>query len=95
MLQYTLLFKSSKLYFFKEINTFIQQACDEWITRDSKDIVRIFFFFYFLFFKESKKKVLQVQKNILRSTTVSTLIINQYIRMISEGARDTEDWSNG
>ncbi len=23
-----------------------------------------------------------------------TLIINQHIRMISEGSRDTEDWSN-
>ncbi len=41
--------------------------------------------------KESKKKV---SKKILSSTTVSTLIINQYIRMISEGSCDTEDWSN-
>ncbi len=30
----------------------------------------------------------------LRSTTVSTLIINQNIRMISEGSWDTEDWRN-
>ncbi len=30
----------------------------------------------------------------LSSTTVSTLIKNQYIRIISEESCDTEDWSN-
>ncbi len=30
----------------------------------------------------------------LSSTRVSTRIINQFIRMISEGSCDTEDWSN-
>ncbi len=49
--------------------------------------------FNFLLIKESKKKVSQVP-TILSSTTVSTLIINQHIRMISEGSCDTEDWSN-
>ncbi len=43
---------------------------------------------------ESKKKVSLVPKKILSNTTVSTLIINQHIRMISEESCDTEDWSN-
>ncbi len=43
---------------------------------------------------ESKKKVSLVPKKILSSTTVSTLKINQHIRMISEESCDTEDWSN-
>ncbi len=30
----------------------------------------------------------------LSSTTVSTIIINHHIIMISEGSCDTEDWSN-
>ncbi len=61
----------------------------------------------FLFIKESLKNVNGSNKTvfaeILRSNSVSTLIIirdvswaaNQHIRMISEGSRDTEDWSNG
>ncbi len=43
-------------------------------------------FFIFLKYHGSQK--------ILSSTTVSTLIINQHIRMISEGSCDTEDCSN-
>ncbi len=35
---------------------------------------------------------MQIKKII--ETTVSTLIINQHIIMISEGSCDTEDWSN-
>ncbi len=46
-----------------------------------------FLTFYSSFIQESLKK-------ILSSTTDSTLIINQHIRMISEGSCDTEDWSN-
>ncbi len=48
---------------------------------------------FFLTFYSSKKNV-SGSKKILSSTTVSTLIINQHIRMISEGSCDTEDWSN-
>ncbi len=43
--------------------------------------------------KNQRKKFHMFQKH-LSSTTVSTLIINQHIRMISEGSCDTEDWSN-
>ncbi len=39
-------------------------------------------------------KKIQVPKKILSRTTVSALIINQCVRMISEGSCDTEDWSN-
>ncbi len=60
-------------------------------------IVRKYFNFeqmlFFLTFYSSKKKYHRFQK-ILSNTTVSTLIINQYIIMISEGSCDTEDWSN-
>ncbi len=45
-----------------------------------------FFFFFTSLIKESKKRF----KKILSSTTVSTLIINQNIRIISEGSCDTE-----
>ncbi len=41
-------------------------------------------FFNFLFIKESWKKVLQVLKTIKQQKLFPTLIINQYIRMISE-----------
>ncbi len=34
------------------------------------------------------------QRIKLSSTTVSTLILIQHIKMISEGSCDTEDWSN-
>ncbi len=40
--------------------------------------------FYFVFIKESKKKVSHVPKNNMKQHKVSTLIINQHIRMISE-----------
>ncbi len=49
--------------------------------------------FNFVSIKESNKKYPMFQKQ-LSSTTVSTLIINQHIIMISEGSCDTEDWSN-
>ncbi len=51
------------------------------------------FFLTFYLSKNQRKKYHRFQK-ILSSTTVSTLIINQHIRMISEGSCDTEDRSN-
>ncbi len=41
-----------------------------------------------------KKYHVTFQKNQYEAAQVSTLIINQHIRMISEGSCDTEDWSN-
>ncbi len=51
---------------------------------------------FFLTFYSSKnqRKSVTGSKTFLSSTTVSTLIRNQYIRMISGGSCDTEDWSN-
>ncbi len=58
-------------------------------------------FFFIGLIKESKKTIPNPNPNpnpkikkILSSTTVSTLIINHNIRMISEGSCDTEDWSS-
>ncbi len=48
----------------------------------------------FVFIKESKKKVLQVPKNNIKQRNSFNTIINQHIRMISEGSCDTEDCSN-
>ncbi len=60
-------------------------------------IVRKYFNFeqmlFFLTFYSSKKMYHRFQK-ILSNTTVSTLIINEHIRLISEGSCDTEDCSN-
>ncbi len=104
VLQYTMLFKSlgSVIYFFKEINTFIQEGCVKLINVIVKTYIvrKDFYFEQMLFFwtlyssKNQRKKYHMFQKTILSSTTVSTLIINQHIRMISEGSCDTEDWSN-
>ncbi len=100
VLQYAMLFKGlgsvifSYFFFFKEINTFIQEGCVKWINVIVKTYIvrKDFYFEQILFFltliKESKKKVSHVPKKIWSSTTVSTLIINQHIRMISEGSCD-------
>ncbi len=84
--------------FFKEINTFIQQGCVKWIKSDSKDcIVRKYLYFgemlFFLTFYSSKhqRKKYLCSKKILSSTTVSTFIINQHIKMISEGVMADEN----
>ncbi len=50
---------------------------------------------YVLFIKESSNKIIAVSMKILGSTTVYNIDNNQHIRMISEGSRDTEHWSNG
>ncbi len=50
--------------------------------------------FNFVFIKESKKKVSLVPKNNMKQHKFQHFIINQHIRMISEGSCDTEDWSN-
>ncbi len=55
---------------------------------------QILFFLTLYSSKNQSKKYHMFQKIILISTTVSTLIITQHIRMISEGSCDTEDWSN-
>ncbi len=59
-------------------------------------IVRKYFYFeymlYFLNFLFIKEKSITGSQKILSSTTISTLIINQHILMISEGSCDTEDW---
>ncbi len=39
-------------------------------------------------------KYIPVSTKILSSTTVFNIDNNQHIRMISEGSRDTEIWSN-
>ncbi len=41
-----------------------------------------------------KRKKSQVPKKYEAAQRFPTLIINQHIRMISEGSCDTEDWSN-
>ncbi len=41
--------------------------------------------------KNQRKQFHKLHKTICSNTTVSTLIINQHIQMISEGSRDTED----
>ncbi len=54
------------------------------------------------YFKLSIKRIHSFHKIIISSTTVSNIdnnknvswAANQYIRMISEGSCDTEDWSN-
>ncbi len=55
----------------------------------------------FLFIKNAEKNFLHKNmKQLFWSKMLSTLIrdaswaANQYIRMISEGSHDTEDWSN-
>ncbi len=52
------------------------------------------FFLLYIHQRIKEKKYHRFQKTILSSTTVSTLIINQHIRLISEGSCDTEDWRN-
>ncbi len=52
------------------------------------------FFFTFYSSRNPEKKYHRFQKNIKQQKLFPTLIINQHIRMISEGSCDTEDWSN-
>ncbi len=49
---------------------------------------------YHWFQKKKKYIYIYICMYVFSSTTVLTLIINQHIRMISEGSHDTEDWSN-
>ncbi len=49
--------------------------------------------FLTLYSSKNQRKKYHVPKKH-KSTTVTTLIINPHIRMISEGSCDTEDWSN-
>ncbi len=51
---------------------------------------------FFLAFYSSKNPEQNVtgSKNIKSNKQFPTLVINQYIRMISEGSSDSENWSN-
>ncbi len=97
-----MLFKSleSVIYlFFKEINTFIQEGCVKWINVIVKTyIVRKYFYFeqmlFFLTLYSSKKKSITGSKKQYEAAQQFQHIINQHIRVISEGSCDTEDWSN-
>ncbi len=51
-------------------------------------------FYLICIHQRNKYHMFQQKKTIRSSAAVSTLIINQHIRLISEGLCDTEDWSN-
>ncbi len=60
---------------------------------------KYFYFEYMLFFltvysSKNQRKSFTGSKENIKHQTVSTVIINQNIIMISEGSCDTEDWSN-
>ncbi len=53
-----------------------------------------FFMFVLLNYSPKNPENVSVSTEIWSSTTVFNIDNNQYIRMISEGSCDTEDWSN-
>ncbi len=52
------------------------------------------FFFSFFYQRILKKSITDSKKNKKSAQSFPTFIINKHIGMISEGSRDTEDWSN-
>ncbi len=103
-------FRVSKFFFFKEMNTFIQQGCIKLIKCDSKTLNKSFLMLQKISISNKCSSfILSVYQNILIKgvstkiwsiTTVFNIdntfswAAHQHIIMISEGSCDTEDWNN-